>query len=1145
MKLTITKCVVVATISVFLMVGASTTAWAQCPASPSYTPDFSSNPGCMALNADSMFVLSSGSNLLQLTSSAGNQIGSTWFSTPQTVENGFTTSFQFQFTNPSTPPADGIAFVIQNSSTETTKAIGFTGGNGGAIGYGDDDSNADPSTGEGIPNSLAIEFDTYQNGWDPAGNGNGSDSHVAIQSCGMGRNTSHHNYQCVPGGPNSTVGAPVVTATNMADGNVHSVTITYTAACSTCSPSTSANLQVMLDGVDVFASPVTVDLSTIGLGAGGTAYVGFTGATGGDFETQDILNWTFAPTQQGQTINPTTPGSLTQSFTINNTSGQVWDFGFDYAPASTAGTITVQPGTTPFVSSAVVTPSVWASITKGTQMADANCLLAAGAGQAVCAVNTLACTTTANSTPQGSNCPSSSTRNVLFTQEIDLAQNQPAITVTDGVPYLNIPAGYAPGLAMAPDVIVPGGQCAYPNAPLSAQLCPQNIMTVLEDGTPKGGGTAPLPNSTYVLFCCEPERATTGTIPAWSNLSGGGVPVSFNSAPPPTPNPDPNNFQAAQGAFVVVGAELPSLDPVDTTYPVPGEESLNANNRMPIPSCPALGASPTPWSTQASAAFAVNGVITDYYTGNPMSPTAPLTDGAYSAHYFSVDCDNFEELVYQASINVTPGQPTANVIRFKTAPFNVDTTAPTVTYSLSAAGPYPLNSALSATFTCTDTVNGGVASGIATCAGQANPSVQSYPPATSAPTFTTTPVPLSTAAAGPQMFNTVSTDQAGNQTATSISYSVLAAPLTIMASSAIINYGQPVPAITASYSGLLSGDNLTASPSCSVTIPMGNPVGTYTTTCIGAVGPNYSITYGSGTLTIKPVPLTITASSATMTYGGTVPTITPSYNGFVNGDTAASLSSAPVCTTTATSASLPGTYASSCSGAVDSNYTIGYTAGTVTVVGLDISPLTVNFGQLYQGQVGLQAITLTNKGTTPITISNISFSGAGTAPGDYGDLSLCTPLITKMPGTLPAGKSCVILVGILASANVFSPTASTSTLTITDSAASQTVLLTAQVINPKATLSASSLSFSAAGQQLVTLTNTGNTPLTLNTVTSSGSSTFSLSGTTCTNGLQIAAGGKCTIDVTFTPTSSSSVSGKVTITDNALNSPQTISLSGK
>ena len=53
------------------------------------------------------------------------------------------------------------------------------------------DGNGNPSQGEGIPNSLAIEFDTYQNGWDPQAV-NGNVSHVAIQSCGTGPNTSHH-----------------------------------------------------------------------------------------------------------------------------------------------------------------------------------------------------------------------------------------------------------------------------------------------------------------------------------------------------------------------------------------------------------------------------------------------------------------------------------------------------------------------------------------------------------------------------------------------------------------------------------------------------------------------------------------------------------------------------------------------------------------------------------------------------------------------------------------------------------------------------------------------------------------------------------------------------------------------------------------
>ena len=77
--------------------------------------------------------------------------------------------------------------------------------------------------------------------------------------------------------------------------------------------------------------------------------------------------------------------------------------------------------------------------------------------------------------------------------------------------------------------------------------------------------------------------------------------------------------------------------------------------------------------------------------------------------------------------------------------------------------------------------------------------------------------------------------------------------------------------------------------------------------------------------------LLITASSGSMTYGGTVPTITASYSGFVNGESAASLTTAPICSTLATSSSGVGSYASSCSGAVDANYSITYMAGTVSV----------------------------------------------------------------------------------------------------------------------------------------------------------------------------------------------------------------------
>lgn len=304
MKLRITGLIMVAAIAALVGVGGSTAAWAQCPASPNYTMDFSTNGTCLTFNS-SAGIVTNDSTVLRLTNNNSNQVGSAWFNTPQTVQNGFTTSFQFQFTGYSSPPADGIAFVIQNVPTSPLAAIGYTGGNGGALGYGDDDANTDPSQGEGIPNSLAIEFDTYHNSWDPDVQNNGDASHVAVQSCGMGPNTSHHYYFCaVESDLNSTLGAPV-DVPNLADGAMHNVVIKYFAACSTCSPATPANIHVMLDTVDLYPSGVNVDLSSIGLGTGGSAYVGFTGATGADSEYQDILNWTFSQTAVVSTTAPT------------------------------------------------------------------------------------------------------------------------------------------------------------------------------------------------------------------------------------------------------------------------------------------------------------------------------------------------------------------------------------------------------------------------------------------------------------------------------------------------------------------------------------------------------------------------------------------------------------------------------------------------------------------------------------------------------------------------------------------------------------------------------------------------------------------------------------------------------------------------
>ncbi len=162
--------------------------------------------------------------------------------------------------------------------------------------------------------------------------------------------------------------------------------------------------------------------------------------------------------------------------------------------------------------------------------------------------------------------------------------------------------------------------------------------------------------------------------------------------------------------------------------------------------------------------------------------------------------------------------------------------------------------------------------------------------------------------------------------------------LTITAPSPSRTYGAANPTFTPTYAGFVAGDSaasLTTAPTCTTTATVSSPVGTYPVTCSGAVDPNYTFAFVSGILTITKAPLTITASSATIAYGTTVPAITPTYTGFVAGDTAASLSTAPTCTTTATSHSPVGSYPSSCSGAADPNYTISYVAGSVSVVVVD------------------------------------------------------------------------------------------------------------------------------------------------------------------------------------------------------------------
>lgn len=77
--------------------------------------------------------------------------------------------------------------------------------------------------------------------------------------------------------------------------------------------------------------------------------------------------------------------------------------------------------------------------------------------------------------------------------------------------------------------------------------------------------------------------------------------------------------------------------------------------------------------------------------------------------------------------------------------------------------------------------------------------------------------------------------------------------------------------------------------------------------------------------------------------------------------------------------------------------------------------------------------------------------------------------------------------------------------------------------------------------QVFTVQNTGNADL--NMASASVSGDFAISSDEC-SGTSVAPGGTCTISVTFTPTQTGSLTGALTISDNAADSPQQVSLSG-
>jgi len=290
-----------------------------------------------------------------------------------------------------------------------------------------------------------------------------------------------------------------------------------------------------------------------------------------------------------------------------------------------------------------------------------------------------------------------------------------------------------------------------------------------------------------------------------------------------------------------------------------------------------------------------------------------------------------------------------------------------------------------------------------------------------------------------------------------------------------------------------------------------------------------TITVGnSGTSTISVVPLNGFNSSVTLSASGLPNGVTAGFN--PNPTTTTS-----TLTLTVAGNATPGT----------STITITGTSGSLThttTLSLTISnnaPIatfnktTLKFAATVVGTTTApKTLKLTNTGTATLNISSIVLSGS-----DFAIYS------NTCGASLAVGKSCKVQV-------TFKPLAAgtrTGSLTFTDNAADspQVISLTGKGVLP-ATLTPASATYPARAVGTTsppkTFTLTNYQTVTLTNIVISTTGDFAVSTTTC--GTSLAAKGKCTIGVTFTPTQTGTRTGTLSVSDSASNSPQTSNLTG-
>jgi hypothetical protein len=212
---------------------------------------------------------------------------------------------------------------------------------------------------------------------------------------------------------------------------------------------------------------------------------------------------------------------------------------------------------------------------------------------------------------------------------------------------------------------------------------------------------------------------------------------------------------------------------------------------------------------------------------------------------------------------------------------------------------------------------------------------------------------------------------------------------------------------------------------------------------------------------------------------------------------------------------------------------------------VSLSPAALTFANVIPNTASAQqTVTLANTGNTSLAVSSIAITGTNAAsfvetnncPASIVKGGLCTIAITLQPATASASFSGSLVV----TDNAGGVAGSMQSVALSGN--STAAGAASQLVISPASLDFTGTPVGTAPTKTVTLTNHGTGTLTLGQLTPTGSGNYILETDTC--GSTLAAGGSCVATVVFNATAMGTYTGVVTITDNALGSPQTIPITG-